>query len=704
MRIAALLLSGLAAYDWLLMTARLYRLSCVLLALGVAATFIRWFARREPAVLRFCRRVAPWALAVPLLIFIILQTQTWVRESSELRNLPQAAAGSPNVLVVVVDTLRADHLSAYGYPRNTSPHIDALAREGVLFENAISASSWSLPSHVSLLTGRYVFEHGLGDVDVRSFGSGLHALGGWTTLGEVLGESGYRSGAFSGNRTYFTANLGFGRSFIHFEDYFHSPADMFIRTVLGREISRHYLTRSEKSIFTRGLRYLGWDVLLDPDSEGTRDNGASQGIRKRGNYVTQEFLNWIDRTGGKHPFFAFLNYMDVHALYGGPRGFAKPWPEKTPADQYDNGITYVDNEIGRLMSELEKRGLKNDTLVVLTSDHGEGLFQHEVATHGHALYREVIHVPYIVWYPGHVPAGTRVSTTVTNASLPATVVSLIGGSERASVFPQSSVSGLWQSASPGSEWPAAVSELDLRRWNNQEDQRISHLVPTGTTGPMKSLTVDGWHLIVHKTLGLQLFDWKNDPDEMHNLILTPTGQTIASRMMSQLDDVLAGAPAPSLPSAGAVALQDAAWRHATTAQGKFTAAPVNDYYRLRAAPGSTVTVEVHARRLEPASDVDSVIAIEDGQGRPLRTCRNPEDDHTQPPGVPDPTRDAYDDICINDDIEADVNTDSHLELQVPGDASAPVELFVRVSDWNGRVVAGNYQITVTRATAVKTGQ
>ena len=135
-----------------------------------------------------------------------------------------------------------------------------------MFENAISTSSWSLPSHVSLVTGRYLIEHGVGNVQPEPWtGWGNEGLGGFATLGEALQQKGYRTGAFSANRTYFSRNLGFGRSFIHFEDYFHSPADMFVRTLYGREFARIYLKRSDHSLVKRTLRRLGWTGLLDQD-------------------------------------------------------------------------------------------------------------------------------------------------------------------------------------------------------------------------------------------------------------------------------------------------------------------------------------------------------------------------------------------------------------------------------------------------------
>ncbi len=172
------LLSALAAYDFLTLTARLYHWSCFLLAIGVGVAFTRWASAREESVLRFARRTFMFAVAAWCIALFAVRGGIWLEEKRELASLPQASPGAPNVLVIVVDTLRADHLSSYGYARPTSPNIDRIAQQGTLFENAISACSWSLPSHVSLMTGLYQFQHGVTNVQpMPVFGSGAEFQG-----------------------------------------------------------------------------------------------------------------------------------------------------------------------------------------------------------------------------------------------------------------------------------------------------------------------------------------------------------------------------------------------------------------------------------------------------------------------------------------------------------------------------------------------
>ena len=148
-----------------MLTGHFYRVAALLFGLGVAVAFSRWFSKHEASALNIWRRSVFWLAAALAVMIIAIQGGKSLTESRAVSNLPTAVPGSPNVLVIVVDTLRADHLSSYGYMRQTTPNLDNLARGGVLFENAIAPSSWSLPSHASLVTGQRVNEHGMGNVE-----------------------------------------------------------------------------------------------------------------------------------------------------------------------------------------------------------------------------------------------------------------------------------------------------------------------------------------------------------------------------------------------------------------------------------------------------------------------------------------------------------------------------------------------------------
>jgi len=433
-----------------------------------------------------------------------------------------------------LDTLRADHLSSYGYSRPTSPEIDRIASQGVLFENAIAPCSWSLPSHASLLTGRAPSEHGMQNVQAMPWpGWREKSLSGYPSLGEVLRHRGYRTGAFSANRIYFTRNVGLGRGFIHFEDYFDSVGDSFVRTLYGREFARLYLNRSENSKVTRALRYLGLESWLDKDSEGSGDVGGAYGVRKRASAVNQELMQWIDRDR-QHPFFAFLNYLDVHYSYGGPPGYPKPdWDRGSTVDEYDAGLKYVDDYIGRLLRDLERREARN-TIVVITSDHGESLGAHGLSYHGAALYRELIQVPLIISYPQQIPKGLRVAVPVSITGIPGTVMDLLADREPG-VFPGPSLSALWKSQNQQTNWPYPISELAQTDIIVPADRVVEGKIPIATNGWMKSLVAPRWHLITHEKFGHQLYDWTNDPKESNNLIDSPEGRATALRLASHFN-------------------------------------------------------------------------------------------------------------------------------------------------------------------------
>jgi arylsulfatase A-like enzyme len=524
LRVLVFLLALLTAYDWLMVTGRLYRRASLLLAFGVAVALSRWLRTREGAAARFWRRSISLLVATLLLVIAAIQGGKWLSEHHVISNLPTAPLGSPNVLVIVLDTLRADHLSSYGYLRATTPEIDKVAGQGVLFENAIAPSSWSLPSHASLVTGRPVHEHGLGNVQPMPWlGWDKSSLNGLPTLGEALQRKGYRTGAFSANRVYFTSNVGLGRGFIHFEDYFYSVGDSFLRTQFGREFARLCMNRSSKSKFTRAFRALGLGSWLDKDSEGSGDYGGVYGVRKRASEVNREALRWVERDR-HHPFFAFLTYLDVHYAYGGPADYPKPgWDRGTAIDEYDAGLKYDDDCIGQLLRQLDQLGILKNTIIVITSDHGEGLGDHGLTYHGAALYRELMRVPLIISYPGHVAERVRVPRPVANTEIASTIMDLIGGD--GNPFPGPSLSSLWSKSAPA-DWPNPVSELPATNTVVAADRMMQGKIPIATDGWMKSVVTPRWHLIAHQKHGEQLYDWQADPDELKDLAKTPEGHDV----------------------------------------------------------------------------------------------------------------------------------------------------------------------------------
>ncbi|MFO8073128.1 MAG: sulfatase [Polyangia bacterium] len=288
-----------------------------------------------------------------------------------------------NVILISIDTLRADHLGCYGYPRETSPNIDRLARESLVFDDAISQSSWTTPAHASIFSGLTPDRHGL--VYFRDPGRLDDEL---VTMPETLAEAGYRTVGFTGGG-YVSGDFGLGQGFEVYE--------------------------------SRSRRFA-------PNLAAARA--------------------WLEEWDAEEPFFMFLHGYDVHRPYDSSRfntfverveGFeieefcTAPETRRHPGDeilryvvaQYDAGIVEVDRLLGRFFEYLERRGLMDETVLVITSDHGDEFFEHGGCDHKHSVYRELIHVPLIVRLPGGV-VGRVAPTVPASVGMPATIAGIVG--------------------------------------------------------------------------------------------------------------------------------------------------------------------------------------------------------------------------------------------------------------------------------------
>jgi arylsulfatase A-like enzyme len=479
----------------------------LLLAVGLTLLLAR------PRGRRIQRSSLPWVAGVAAACTIALPLLQRVHEARQLARLRVAPADSPNVLVIVVDTLRADHLSTYGYARPTSPNLSRIAAQGVLFENAMAASSWTLPSHASMLTGRYPHEHGARFID-----STLTLR--YPTLGEAFQRLGYRTAGFSASTYFFSRRTGLGRGFIHFEDDFESPAAAFPQTYYGERVEK-----------------LLYRLHVAKDRIG----------RRNARQINQHALRWIE-SDRRRPFFVFLNYYDVHDPYlppepylhsftklprpAGPMPLAWDWFARlTPAqrqgemDAYDGAIQYVDAELGEFFQQLHQRGLDKNTLVVITSDHGEEFNEHGFMDHLNALYRELIHVPLIFWEPGKLPEGMRIAAPVSTVSLPATLLSLVpnGG---AGHMPGVSVAKLWTQPGQNPQVMPVVSEL--------AELKLTPLFPN-YYGPLTSITTPQWHYISGGKTGQELFRCCSNTPELDNLANTDEGKRVCQEFQKELE-------------------------------------------------------------------------------------------------------------------------------------------------------------------------
>jgi len=273
-------------------------------------------------------------------------------------------------VLVTLDTVRADHLGAYGYAAAETPALDRLAREGLRFAQASAAVPLTLPSHSSLLSGLLPPHHGL-----RNNGAGAFPAG-TATLATVLSGRGWRTGAFVGS---FVLDRRFG-------------------------LSR------------------GFDVY---DDEIERDPAAGESLEaeRPGSTVMDRALAWLssETKSPARPFFLWVHMYDAHAPYTPP----SPWRERHPGQPYDGEIAAVDAQVGRLLAELDRRGLAASTVVAVAADHGEGLGEHGELTHGLLLYEATLRVPLLVRAPG-VAAGRVIRTPVSLVDVAPTLAGLLG--------------------------------------------------------------------------------------------------------------------------------------------------------------------------------------------------------------------------------------------------------------------------------------
>jgi arylsulfatase A-like enzyme len=458
------------------------------------------------------RSLVGLAFAVSLVALVGSGLAKPERAPTQARLAPPTDA--PNVLLIVLDTLREDHLSAYGYARQTTPRLDRLAAEGTLFERAFATASWTLPSHASIMTGRYPAEHGAG-------GSPLDDR--YTTLAEYLSTHGYATAGFVANAYYCGPRTGLGRGFDTYEAYFASVTDMAWHTVYGKMLLR---------LLTRVGYY---------DIPG----------RKRAGDVNREFLAWLD-TARPAPFFAFLNYLDVHDPYIAPPPYGTRYsPHSNTGDRvnselfprdftgarqlsseeiqneidgYDAALTYLDANLGALFDQLASRRLLDRTLIIVASDHGESFGNHGLYGHGNSMYRDLIHVPLIMRLPGAVPAGRRLADVVSLQAIPATVAELVG-LEPPSPFPGISLAAHWttSTAAPGA---FAFSESLPGIVHNPA-------YSLGRRGAIKSASTAEWHLLLHEEGTVELFH-ADDVDELHNVADAPENRSVVQELGARM--------------------------------------------------------------------------------------------------------------------------------------------------------------------------
>jgi arylsulfatase A-like enzyme len=421
------------------------------------------------------------------------------------------AADAPNVLLLILDTVRAASLSLYGHTVPTTPKLEQWARRGVVFENAIAPSSWTLPSHAAMLTGRYAHEL---SADWLVPLERTHA-----TLAEVLGARGYRTGGFVANPNYAGIETGLSRGF---ERYRTRPVTL-AQIVMSTELGQWLRT-------IRSFQFTARRVVLRSYP------------RKSAEVVNAEFLAWIGSSQPR-PFFAFLNYIDAHIPYHAPDSVRAELPGAGAGleGQYEVSIRYLDGQINALLTELEGRGLLRNTLVIVTSDHGEEFGTHGLQDHGTGLYLTQIQVPLVLLMEGKLPAGLRVTPAVSLRNVAATVLELAGGDHPVRPeLPGASWARFWRT--PG----ATVGPDDLILTNLTPRPRPADWF-RNADGELRSVVRDAHHYISNPDGSEEIYNLRADPWETKNLISGKAVPRPLAPMRTLLRDIDRKFPRESLP-------------------------------------------------------------------------------------------------------------------------------------------------------------
>jgi arylsulfatase A-like enzyme len=484
-----------------------WRLATLIFASGVFLTVRTLAGLKSPSRIS---RPAAWLVSGTLLLIasVILGLAVVHRpdRKPQTSEYLRGDTDPPNVILVVIDALRADHLDLYGYNRETSPSLAKLAGKGVLFKNALAPSSWTRPSVASYLPGPHSAIQGLDGKD-DLLPSNL------VTLAETFRDRGYFTAGFSSN-VFVSSTYNFDRGFQHFR-YLpgHGPRQL---------LPPYFLYSSPYSKLREVLYRIGF-------IDGNLAYGTASTL-------TQEAVLWLSKNP-RSRFFLYLHYMDPHFPYfpekqhysagdklseedldlldklfhlKGSRDVSAEFVE-TIKSRYDDEIRAVDAALETLFARLVETGLKDNTLVVITADHGEGFAEHGHFDHGHTMYDELLHVPLIVFFPNGKHGGETVAEQVDLLDLAPTLYDYIGFDppnllDGASLLP--------------------LIEGDADRYRRSRGPYFGYVQPPWDDWPADSILalVEGRYKLirsVHKDperpVEIELYDLDADPAESVNL-------------------------------------------------------------------------------------------------------------------------------------------------------------------------------------------
>jgi arylsulfatase A-like enzyme len=386
------------------------------------------------------------------------------------------------IVLVTIDTLRADHLESYGYPRDTAPFLTELARSGVVFANAFTASSHTAPSHASLFTSLFPFQHGL-------LRNGEHLDRDLDTLAERLRDEGYTTAAFASVR--FLRGTSDGFATVDAEE----EMEGFYRTG-AKTIARAIKWVTER---TPDERFLLWVHLYD----------VHQWEGKRGEYKQSRALVASQSTWPRQRLAAFLQRR-----HGTDRQYFRQRRENMmdEIDEYDGRIRYVDDQLRRLYDTLRSRALPGEELWIVTADHGEGLGSHSFGGHGRYLHREQLRVPLIVHFSDKRYARREVDSLVRHVDIQPTILDLVSGPTGKAVRAGEGYSLLPLLRSTAETFPVTVSFAQRRPLDRARRRQ------GWSEGEVYSVHDLRFKYIYRSTADHEFYNLRKDPLEANNLV------------------------------------------------------------------------------------------------------------------------------------------------------------------------------------------
>ena len=497
--------------------------------LGSFLIFSLTFFIAEPFIPNWVKRselrngkITAIVLMVLALGFMIFFLATLLPQRSLVPVASQDQQKQMNVLLITIDTLRADHLGCYGYKEIKTPILDGLAERGTIFTQHICQQPITTASHASLLTSTYPVSNG-----VQSNNIPLDAT--IIRLPEILSQYGYATGAFVSGYPLQAYASALDQGFQHYDDKF------FIVDYLPGQLPKWFMQLTVMGIVEKYLQLRGFMII----------------IQRRGDQTNEAALKWLDRIE-KEKFFLWVHYYDPHTPYDPPAPFntlydpnyqgkidgsmktlSKIWDKKITLSSddirhlialYDGEISFVDQEIGVLIKKLEQMGIMDHTIIIVTADHGESLWEHDYHfKHGDFLYEGSIRIPLIIFTPGETTVQKVIDFPTENIDIVPTLLEILMIPQPQSMQGESLL-GLMKGEKNHKKTIAFSQCIGKKR---ESDRFEAHKY---------SIRTVGWKFIRNEGEEDEIYNIKQDPEELYNLITSQP--QIKEALKRVLDDNL----------------------------------------------------------------------------------------------------------------------------------------------------------------------